>query len=73
MTREARKLSREEQMDVNAALDMASMDRSNSRPLDLAMLAASPWDGSAGFSLNGWPITRVTRVTRVVRRRKRGK
>jgi hypothetical protein len=65
--------TREQLMDERAAADMASMDRSNSRPLDLAMLAASPWDGSAGFSLNGWPITRVTRVTRVVRRRKRRK
>jgi hypothetical protein len=57
--------------DRRAAADMASMDRSNSKPIDPALLAAEPWlnaGGPCGFSWNGWPVTAVRRV---VRRRKR--
>jgi hypothetical protein len=50
--------------DRRAAADMASMDRTNSKPIDPAMLAASPWDGSAGFSWNGTPVVAVRRVVR---------
>jgi hypothetical protein len=72
MRREAPRPSREELMDERAAADMASMDRTNSKPIDTTLLLPEPWmlRSGCGVSINGWPIVAVERV---VRRRKRQK
>jgi hypothetical protein len=70
--RKSRKPSREELMDERAAADMASMDRTNSAPIDTNLLLPEPWmlRSGCGFSWNGLPVMAVRRV---VRRRKQRK
>jgi hypothetical protein len=59
-------------MDERVAADMASMDRTNSKPIDTTLLLPEPWmlRSGCGFSVNGWSVVAVRRV---VRRRKRRK
>jgi hypothetical protein len=59
-------------MDERAAADMASMDRTNSAPIDTNLLLPEPWmlRSGCGFSWNGVDVV-VRR--RVVRRRKQRK
>jgi 4-aminobutyrate aminotransferase-like enzyme len=67
------KLTREQQMDANAARDMAQMDAANSKPIDPALLVAEPWQSKGGAAAFSWNGVDVVVRRRVVRRRKRRK